>query len=409
MGALTGLKILDFSALLPGPFATMYLADMGAEVLRVESPSRPNLDTYAPPLVQAEGASKGISANNAYLARNKKSLFLDTKHPEAVEIVQKLVKEYDIVIEQFRPGVMERLGIGYEQLKRHNPNLIYVSLTGYGQTGPASLAAGHDINYLARSGLMSYSGRKEGGPSIHGLQIADVCAGSLHTVIAVLAAVIYRNQTGKGQYVDVGMLDGTVGMLGPTGAAFLLNMDQGTQAEPTYESALLNGGSMYDYYETADKRYLSVGPVEPKFFAHFCACIGHPELSAGGIMQRDPQVKETVRTAIKEKTLAQWIKIFEGKDACTEPVKTLKEALLEDDQIKARELVVKVPILEGNGAAITQVAMPIKLSECPGEYRHSGCRPGYHTDEILAQLGYGSETIEQLRIKGVCAPAPKQK
>lgn len=119
MGALTGLKILDFSALLPGPFATMYLADMGAEVLRVESPSRPNLDTYAPPLVQAEGASKGISANNAYLARNKKSLFLDTKHPGAVEIVQKLVKEYDIVIEQFRPGVMERLGIGYEQLTLH--------------------------------------------------------------------------------------------------------------------------------------------------------------------------------------------------------------------------------------------------------------------------------------------------
>lgn len=401
MGALDGLKILDFSSLLPGPYATLYLADLGAEVLRVETPNRPSLDTYAPPLVEGTGASAGISANNAYLARNKRNITIDMKKPGAQTVICRLVREYDIVVDQFRPGVMNRMGIGYEQLKQANPRVIFCSLTGYGQDGPLKVSAGHDINYLARSGLMSYSGRKNGGPALYGMQIADMCSGSLSTVIGILAAVIYRDRTGEGQYIDVSMLDATVGLLGPTGAAYLLNVDQNKERLNNYEDALLNGGSLYDFYETKDGRYLSVGPVEPKFFQIFCECIGRPDLSEGSIRPKQSQVKEEVRQILKTKTLAEWTAIFKGTDACVEPVSNLREALLEDEQVKARSLVVKVPVVGAEGKTISQVANPLKMSKCPPQYKFAGCKPGYHTEQVIAELGFTEAEIAGLRTAGV--------
>lgn len=400
MGALDGLKILDFSSLLPGPYATLYLADLGADVLCVVNRSRPGLDTYAPPLVEGVGASAGFSANNAYLARNKRSISLDLKAPGALEVIYRLVKEYDIIVDQFRPGVMDRLGIGYEQLKKINPRVIFCALTGYGQDGPSKESAGHDINYLSRSGLMSYSGRKNGGPVPYGLMIADTCSGSMNTIIGILAAVIYRNRTGEGQYVDVSMLDGMVGFLGPTGAAYLLNVDQNKEVLNSYEDALLNGGSLYDYYETKDGRYISVGPVEPKFFQIFCNGIGRPDLSAGSIRPKQKEVKEEVKQIIKTKTLAEWTEIFNNTDACVEPVKNMREALLEDEQVKARSMVVKVPVINGEGRTITQVANPLKLSKCPQEYKFTGCAPGFHTEQVVSELGFTEEEIEKLRKAG---------
>lgn len=216
-GALEGLKILDFSTLLPGPFATTMLADLGAEVLKISGPGKPDIVLDYPPFI--EGTD--VSANQAWLGRNKKTMLLNLKKPEAVDIVKKLIMEYDIVMEQFRPGVMEKLGLGYEALAEINPHLIYCSLTGYGQTGPLSHRAGHDINYLARSGNMAQAGRTETGPVLTNMQVADVAVGSMNSVIGILAAVQYRNRTGKGQRVDIAMLDGLIPFNGMDGTAFL--------------------------------------------------------------------------------------------------------------------------------------------------------------------------------------------
>ncbi|MAE22591.1 MAG: carnitine dehydratase, partial [Pseudomonas sp.] len=200
-GPLSSLKILDFSTLLPGPFASLLLADMGAEVLRVESPTRMDLIRVLPP------HDGGASTSHAYLNRNKRSIALDLKRPEAVEVVKRLVSEYDIVLEQFRPGVMDKLGVGYAALKAINPRLIYVSITGYGQSGPYRDRAGHDINYLALAGIASYTGRRDSGPLPLGVQLADLAGGSLHGVIGLLAAVVQRQATGVGQQVDVSITD----------------------------------------------------------------------------------------------------------------------------------------------------------------------------------------------------------
>ena len=219
MGSLDGLKVLDFSTLLPGPYATLMLADMGADVLKVSSASKPDIVLDYPPFI----GDTGISACQAWLGRNKKTMFLNLKTEEGKNIVKELVKEYDIVLEQFRPGVMDKLGLGYEDLKAVNPGVIYCSLTGYGQSGPLKMAAGHDINYMSRSGIISHAGRVESGPSLMNFQIADIAVGSLNSVIGILAAVNYRRNTGKGQYIDVAMMDGCVPFNSLDGASFLVS------------------------------------------------------------------------------------------------------------------------------------------------------------------------------------------
>ncbi|KAB2856472.1 MAG: CoA transferase, partial [Anaerolineae bacterium] len=201
-GPFTSLKILDFSTLLPGPFATMLLGDMGADIIRIEAPNRPDILRETPPMTGRH------SAAHATLNRNKRSLALNLQHPDARVLIQKLVQTYDIVLEQFRPGVMDRLGIGYTALKEANPHLIYCAITGYGQTGPFRDRAGHDNNYLALSGLMSHSGQMDTGPFPQGTQIADIGGGSFGAVVAILGAVIHRLHTGEGQFLDVSMLDG---------------------------------------------------------------------------------------------------------------------------------------------------------------------------------------------------------
>ncbi|MFT7111188.1 MAG: alpha-methylacyl-CoA racemase, partial [Psychrobacter glaciei] len=199
---LSSLKVLDFSTLLPGPYATLMMADMGAQVLRIESPTRPDLVRALPPM-----DISGHSAAHSYLNRNKKAMALDLKNPEALGIIHALIAEYDVVVEQFRPGVMARLGLDYPSLKKINPKLIYCSITGYGQTGPLKDRAGHDINYLALSGIADYSRRKNQKPVPQAVQIADIAGGSHHAVMGVLAAVIQRSQTGEGQHLDISMTD----------------------------------------------------------------------------------------------------------------------------------------------------------------------------------------------------------
>jgi len=264
-GPLNGIKVLDFTSLLPGTYATMMLTDLGAEVLRITSTTRPDPVDFLPPFLPGTE----LSAGSAYLGRGKRALALNLKDQRAAGIIKRLIPKYDIVIEQFRPGVMTRLGLDYEALSEANPEIIYLSLTGYGQTGPRNKKAGHDINYLARSGIMDYSGKNTTGPALMGIQIADITAGALHAVIGILAALVHREKTGDGQYIDLSITDGLLAFHALAGCDYLVSGQ-----EPAREELILNGGSLYDFYETADGKNISFGGLEPKFFAAFCRALG---------------------------------------------------------------------------------------------------------------------------------------
>ncbi len=386
-GSLEYLKILDFSTLLPRPYATLALSDLEADTLRVVSGSRPDLVALMPPFLPGTE----ISANLAWLVRGKCSITLNLKKHQAVTIVKQLIliSEYDIILEQFRPGVMDKLGLGYEHLKKINPGLIYCSLTGYGQDGPYSKRAGHDINYLARSGLMSYSGTKADGPALTGMQIADVASGSNNVIIGILAAVLFQNNTGNGQHIDISMMDGVVPFNAMTGAgAIIYGLD------PEREGELLNGGSHYEFYETKDGQYISFGGLEPQFFSAFCHTIGCPDLIEGGVMPKDiDQVKARVRKIIKTKTRDKWEESFKNVDACVEPVLTLSEAL-NDPHVIHRGLVFDVEL--SDGCSVRQFGTPIQFSETPLHYSKAGQPAGADNKEVLLKLGYSDEEIEDL-------------
>jgi len=385
-GPLASLKVLDFSTLLPGPFASLLLADMGAQVLRIESPDRPDLLRELPP------HDRDVSASHAWLNRNKRSLALDLKQAEAVAVIHRLVREHDIVLEQFRPGVMDRLGLGYEALKAINPRLIYVSISGYGQTGPYRDRAGHDINYLALSGLASYTGRREGGPLPLAMQVADVAGGSLHGVIGLLAAVIARQQTGLGQSVDIAMTDCAFSLNAMAGAGFLA-----CGVTPAPEEQMLNGGSFYDYYRSREGRWFSVGSLEPGFMGQLCNALKRPELAAFGLSSKPEEqqaLKQVLKVEFEQRDFAELCALFAALDACVEPVLSLDEAV-EHPQLQARQVVAQVP--RGDGSSQAQMACPLKFSQGLPAPRHIGARLGEHGDEVLRELGYSLGQIDRLR------------
>ena len=442
MGALDGFKVLDFTTLLPGPYATMTLADLGAEVLKVSGRDKYDLVVNWPPVI--EGAQ--VTGAQAWLGRNKKTIFLNLKKPAAVEAVKKLVMEYDIVVEQFRPGVMDKLGVGYEELRKVNPRLIYCAITGYGQSGPFAMKAGHDINYLSRSGIAWAAGRKAGGPGLYNFQIADVAGGSMNAVSSILAAIIYRERTGEGQFIDVSMQDSVIPFNSMDGASYFAGGPM-----PMRESGMLNGRGIYDFYETSDGRFMGVGSLEPKFFAALCVGLGHPEWKDGKILKTDTgMVKKTFREVFKTKTRDEWTAVFEDLDACVEPVMDLEE-VSKDEHLVQRGMwpSVEVPVSgssassgavesshpdadpsnvsdsscsgdasssasdsscsggasnasdgsgsgEAGGIRITQMGCPMNLSACPPRYDHAGYPEGYHTEQILQSLGYSPEEIAEM-------------
>jgi len=389
-GPLTGMKMLDFSTLLPGPYATLVMADLGAEVLRISSGTRVDFAEHFPPFV----SEKKISANLAWLGRNKKTMTLNLKNEKGLKIVRQLIKEYDIILEQFRPGVMDKLGLGYPDLKKVNPGLIYCSLTGYGQSGPMSMKAGHDINYMSRAGLMSHSGRKNGGPVLTGMQIADVASGSNNVIIGILAAAMHRNKTGKGQFIDISMTDGVLAFNAMAGPVYLAS-----GKEPEREGELINGGTLYDFYETKDGKYISFGGLEPQFFADFCKVMDCPDLIEQGVAPKDlPKEKERIRNIFKTKTQEEWVKEFEKADACVEPVVSLGEAL-SDPQFMERNMVVDLEM--PGGGTMKQIATPIMFSETKAEYKKIGEPTGTHTKEILLELGYSENDFDEFTKQGV--------
>lgn len=360
---LTGLRVLDFSTLLPGPFATLMLADLGADVVHIESPTRVDLVRVLPPY------ANGQATAHSYLNRNKQSIALDLKDSASIALIKEKITDYDIVVEQFRPGVMARLGLDYASLSALHPGLIYCSITGYGQTSDYKQRAGHDINYLALSGVAGHSGRAEQGPPPLGIQVADVAGGSLHAVIGILAAVIERRSSGLGQYIDISMTD-CVATLNNLAASAVLAAEQ--KQYPEQEN--LNGGSFYDYYRTQDGRYLSIGGLEPQFMQGLATILDLPILMQKGA-SFDPDDRREVKAAIQAKIASQdfatWQAIFQQADVCVEPVLHLDEAL-HSPLAKQRGWVVEVPLNPDSAQTEPQLSCPIKFSRSTARYDYIG-------------------------------------
>jgi crotonobetainyl-CoA:carnitine CoA-transferase CaiB-like acyl-CoA transferase len=394
---LSGIRVLDFSTLLPGPFGTMMLADLGAEVVRVESPTRIDLLRVAPPYSDVSGTSIAHSVLN----RSKKSIALDLKVPESVKVVKELVKSFDVVVEQFRPGVMDRLGVGYDVLSKINPKLVYCSITGYGQTGPYKTRAGHDNNYLSISGINSHSGSKTEGPFPLGFQIADVAGGSLHGVIGILAALLKCQRTGEGDFVDISMTDASFALNSLIGADYV-----GAGNENSVGSTMLNGGSFYGYYKTKDGRYFSVGGIEPQFTAPLFELVGLSQQHMAEALMIDsklqPEIKETITNWFSEKTFAECSEIFSKLDICVEPVLSFSESC-EHEHIVARDLIVDMPNPEGT-ATEKQIASPIKFKNSSASYLFTGKKLGEDSESVLSAHNYSKEEIEALAEKGVFGP-----
>jgi len=387
---LNGIKILDLSRYLPGPFCTQILADFGAEVIKIEDPQG-DLGRTLTPLIEGE-SSRFYTVN-----RNKKSIALDLKKDACKEIFKKLAAQADVVVDQFRPGVMKKLGLDYEVLQRINPGIIYCAITGYGLTGPWRDTAGHDVNYLNLAGVTGLTGVYNSMPAMSGVQIADIAGGTLHSVIAILLALISREKTGRGQLCDVAMLDCSISLL-----AYTLGEWAGWGKLPEMGNGVLTGGyACYNIYKTKDDKYVSLGAVEDKFWAEFCQKINRTEyikLQWDTSLQLD--ILADVRDIMLSKTQKEWVEFFASCDICFTPVLTLEE-MCEHPQVIARDMILKLHNVRGTGRDIPLTGVPIKLSHTPGEAKLTFPGLGEHTAQILKQAGYSDSEINNLRRDGV--------
>lgn len=388
---LVGVRVLDLSRLLPGPFCTQLLADLGAEVIKVEMPGEGDYSRSLRTRIEDYGTSFLM------LNRGKKSMTLNLKAKLGPEVFRRLAGRSDVVVEGFRPGVVDRLGIGYQRLKRDNPKLIYLALTGYGQSGPYVDRPGHDVNYISYAGLGGLTGPRGGTPVPPGMQTGDIAGGALMAAFAIMGALYMRERTGRGQYIDVAMLDGLLCM-GQT----LFGEYLSTGKSPGPAQMRLSGGyPVYGIYETKDKKYVAIGALEKKFWDTFCKKAGRPELKemhySGWDKERNKLEKE-LKALFKTKTRDEWDRLLSEEDTCCSPVLGLDE-IQDDPQVKARNMIVEGPHPEGK--PFPQVAFPIKFSEAEPMPLRAAPRLGEHTDEMLANAGYSKREIKELKKQGV--------
>jgi len=384
--ALDGLKILDLTRLLPGAFCSQMLADLGAEVLKIEQPEGGDYNRSFPPLNRAESGSFLL------LNRNKKSLTLNLKSSEGKVILRKLVRDTDVLLEGFRPGVMDRLGLSYNSLAEDNPRLIYCAICGYGQNGPKRLKPGHDINYMAEVGALQLFGKAGEGPIVPGLSVADVGGGSLMASIGILAAVIARGVTGKGQFVDVSMHDGAISWLALHGADQLFGGIEPKGGERPF----IGQAPCYNVYLCADKKYVALGLIEAHFWHRFCDAVGLATLKGEQwpVGDRCAQQKKLLAALFVTQPRDVWVDTLAKADIPFGPVLSMEEAFA-DAHARHREMLQSVNHPEEG--VIPQLGFPVKYSDTPCTIRSAPPMLGEHTDLVLSSLGYRPDEIETFR------------
>jgi crotonobetainyl-CoA:carnitine CoA-transferase CaiB-like acyl-CoA transferase len=383
---LHGLRVLDLSRLLPGPYATLVLADLGADVVKVEDPRGGDYLRWIPPLAGEQSAAFHA------LNRNKRSLALDLGRPEGAAAFRRLVRGADAVVESFRPGVLERLGLGYEALRAENPRLVLCSITGFGQDGPYAGRAGHDLDYAAFAGVLAQNGPPD-RPLPLGVQAADLAGGAWPAVAGLLAALVRRGTTGEGAHVDVSMTEGALALL-----AMPLAMAWSRGAPLARGRELLTGGAAcYGTYRTRDGRFVALAALVPKFVAAFCAAVARPELAERQLDGGGEGPRAELEALFAGRTLAEWTAFAAEHDVCLAPVLEGDEPRA-DPQLEARGAFVEVP--GWDGATLPGIASPVRLRgvEAP---RRAAPRLGEHSDEVLRAAGLDPGEVAALRNAGV--------
>jgi crotonobetainyl-CoA:carnitine CoA-transferase CaiB-like acyl-CoA transferase len=391
---LEGVRILDLSRLLPGGFCSLLLADLGAEVLKVEDTGMGDYVRWAPPYYEgAEDSAK--SAMFLALNRNKRSIRVNLKEEGGCRVLLRLAREYDVLLESFRPGVLDRLGVGYERLREENPGLVYCAITGYGQDGPYRDRSGHDMNYLGLIGLLGLTGDRGGPPVQAAGQIADLGGGALMAAVGILAALRERDRSGEGQLVDVSMADGSLAWLAMVAGRYFADGVTPERGDPELAGALV----CYRPYQCADG-WVTLGALEPKFWAAWCRGVGREDLVEKQFERPGSATHEEVQGIFMERTREQWRAFASEHDCCLEPVLDLDEAL-DSDLVRAREMVVE---LDQPGAGpVRQLGPPIKLSRTPASVREPGPALGEHTHDVLREAGYSDEEVAALEQAGAVA------
>jgi crotonobetainyl-CoA:carnitine CoA-transferase CaiB-like acyl-CoA transferase len=393
---LAGVRVLDLSRLLPGGFCSLLLADYGAEVLKVEDTGAGDYIRWAPP--QIEGAA-GSAASALFLAlnRNKRSIRIDLKQDAGREVLLALVREHDVVLESFRPGVLDRLGVGYDVLRAANPRIVLCSISGYGQDGPLRGRAGHDMNYLGLVGVLGLTGEPGGPPVQPAGQIADLGGGALMAAFGILAALRERDGSGEGQHVDVAMADGALSWLALIAARYFA--DGTLPARGEHE--LAGGLVCYRPYACADG-WVTLAAFEPRFWVAWCRGVGREDLVERQFSAPGSAVHAEVEAIFAARTLAQWERFAAEHECCLEPVLGLDEAL-ESEFVAARAMVVGLD-QPGASEPVRQLGAPVKLSRTPPDTnRLPGPALGEHTEAVLRAAGYDDAQIAELLRSGAVA------
>ena len=391
---LSDVKVLDLTRLLPGGFCTLLLADLGADVIKVEDTGQGDYVRWAPPYYGSDEHTPLGTRSAIYLSlnRNKRSVRLDLKQERGRQALLKLAESADVLVESFRPGVLERLGVGYEVLRQANPALVYCPITGYGQDGPNRDRAGHDLNYLGLNGVLGLSGDAGGPPIQSGAQIADLGGGALMAAVGILAALHEARRSGEGQMVDISMTDGSLAWLAMEAGRYF-----GSGEVPRRGEVMLSGGIIcYRPYEAKDG-WVTCGALEPKFWAGFCKGVGREDLIEHQFEKPDSDAHREVAEIFKTKTREEWRAFNDEHDAMIEPILDLDEAL-ESALVREREMVISYE--QPEFGEVRQLGFPIKLSRTPAEVHRPAPALGEHTMEVLTDAGYSSEEVQALEESG---------
>jgi alpha-methylacyl-CoA racemase len=391
---LEDVKILDLTRLLPGGFCTLLLADLGADVIKVEDTGQGDYVRWAPPYYGSEEHTPLGTRSAIYLAlnRNKRSVRLDLKQEGGRQALLKLAESADVLVESFRPGVLDKLGVGYDVLRRANPALVYCPITGYGQDGPNRDRAGHDMNYLGLNGILGLTGEAGGPPIQSGAQIADLGGGGLMAAVGILAALQEARRSGEGQMVDISMTDGSLSWLVMEAGRYF-----GSGEVPERGSIMLSGGIVcYRPYEAADG-WVTCGALEPKFWQRFCKAVDREDLIERQFDQPGSDAHKQVAEIFKTKSRAEWKAFNDEHDAMIEPILDLDEAL-ESELVRERDMVVSYE--QPEMGEVKQLGFPITLSRTPASIERPAPALGEHTAEVLSASGYSDDEIQALEESG---------